>query len=201
MIDSPIWVSEYWPLVMRFVYLCFLSFEMNKYINKYMYIYTYICMSCYKDIVTHCFHDYIYTLRTSCFCEIWVLCVSRNTYNHLYICIYLYIYIYIYGLKYIYIYVYIYTKLAVNAIVRLPHPRSGDSLSKETPQAPSADKQTRNYDIECSNHHLSPSTLRPKGLSCSKMKWWVINTNLPVNVIARLSHGAEIARASKTPHI
>ena len=68
-------------------------------------------------------------------------------------------------------YIYIYTKLAVNAIVRLPHPRSGDSLGKETPQAPSADKQTRNYDIECSNQHLSPSTLRPKGLSCSKMKW------------------------------
>ena len=199
MMDSPIWVSEYWPLVMRFVYLCFLSFEMNKYKNKYMYIYTYICMSCYKDIVTHCFHDYIYTLRTSCFCEIWVLCVSQITYNHLYICIYLYIYIY--GLKYIYIYLYIYTKLPVNAIVRLPHPRSGDSLGKETPQALSADRQTRNYDIECSNHHLSTSTLRPKELSCSKMKWWVINTNLPVNVIARLSHGAEIARASKTPHI
>ena len=30
--------------------------------------------------------------------------------------------------------------------------------------------QTHNYDIECSNHHRSPSTLRPKGLSRSKIK-------------------------------
>ena len=30
--------------------------------------------------------------------------------------------------------------------VRLPHPRSGDSQDQETFSAPSADKQTRNYD-------------------------------------------------------
>ena len=64
----------------------------------------------------------------------------------------------------VYMYVYIY-------IVRLPHPRSGDSQGKETFLAPSADKQTRNYDTGCSNHHPSLSTLRPKGLSRSKMKW------------------------------
>ena len=34
-------------------------------------------------------------------------------------------YIYIYIFIYIYIYIYIYTNLPVNAIVRLPHPRSG----------------------------------------------------------------------------
>ena len=33
------------------------------------------CMSCHKAIVVitgraHCFHDYIYILRSSCFCEI-----------------------------------------------------------------------------------------------------------------------------------
>ena len=66
---------------------------------------------------------------------------------------------------------YIYTNLSVNAIVRLPHPWSGDSQGQETFLAPSADKQTRNYDKECSNHHHSLSTLRPKGLSRSKMKW------------------------------
>ena len=34
----------------------------------------------------------------------------------------------------------------MNAIVRLPHPQSGDSQGQETFLAPSADKQTRNYD-------------------------------------------------------
>ena len=34
----------------------------------------------------------------------------------------------------------------MSAIVRLPHPRSGDSQGQETFLAPSADKQTRNYD-------------------------------------------------------
>ena len=52
----------------------------------------------------------------------------------------------------------IYIHLPVNAIVRLPYPQSRD-------------KQTCSYDTECSNHHPSLSTLRPKGLSCSMMKW------------------------------
>ena len=39
-------------------------------------------------------------------------------------------------------------------VVRLPHPWSGDSQGQETFLAPSADKQTRNYDTECSNHHI-----------------------------------------------
>ena len=81
----------------------------------------------------------------------------------------------------------IYKNLPVDVIVRLPHPRSGDSQGQETFLAPSADKQTRNYDIECSNHHPSLSTLRPKRLSRSKMKWWAIYKNLPVHVIVRLS--------------
>ena len=63
------------------------------------------------------------------------------------------------------------TNLPVNVIARLPHPRRGDSQGQKTFLAPSADKQTRNYDIECSNHNLSLSTLGPKGLSHSKMKW------------------------------
>ena len=69
---------------------------------------------------------------------------------------------------------YIYTSLPVNAIIRLPHPQSGDSQGQETFSAPSADKQTCICDTECSNHHPSFSTLRPKRLSRSKMKWWAI---------------------------
>ena len=37
----------------------------------------------------------------------------------------------------------------------MPHPQSGDSLCQETFLAPPADKQSRNYDIDFSNHHLS----------------------------------------------
>ena len=42
----------------------------------------------------------------------------------------------------------IYSNLPVNAIVRLPHPRSRDSQGQETFLAPSADKQTRSYDAD-----------------------------------------------------
>ena len=56
------------------------------------------------------------------------------------------------------------SNLPVSDIVGLPHPRSGDSQGQETVLAPSADKQTRNYDTEYSNHHPSLSTLRSKGL-------------------------------------
>ena len=146
----------------------------------------------------------------------------------------------------------IYTNLQVDVIVRVPHLGSGDSQGQETFLAPSAHKQTRNYDIECSNHHPSLSTLRQKELKArwngepyiqiyhwmsqsdypivgmersrtrerfstlclqanpqlwhrvlkppsltinpqakgieSKMKWWAIHTNLPLDVIVRLPH-------------
>ena len=85
-------------------------------------------------------------------------------YIYIYICIYIYIYILIFS----YMYIHIYANLPVNVIVRLPHPRSRDSQGQETFLAPSADKQTCNY--ECSNHHLPLSILRSKGLSRSKMK-------------------------------
>ena len=42
-------------------------------------------------------------------------------------------------------------------LVRLSHPWSGGSQGQETFLAPSADKQTRNYDTECSNHQLCMS--------------------------------------------
>ena len=74
----------------------------------------------------------------------------------------MYIYIYIYICIYI---LYIYTHLPGNAIVRLLHPRSGDSQGQETFLAPSADKQIRKYDTECSNCHPSVSIQRSKTLS------------------------------------
>ena len=91
----------------------------------------------------------------------------------MYICSYMLIYIYIYIHVYIFscMYIHIYANLPVNVIVRLPHPRSRDSQGQETFLAPSADKQTRSYHKECSNHHLPLSVLRSKGLSHSKMKW------------------------------
>ena len=46
-----------------------------------------------------------------------------------------------------------------------------DSQDEETFLALSADKQTHNYYRECSNHHPSLSTLKPKRSSHSKMKW------------------------------
>ena len=82
----------------------------------------------------------------------------------------------------------IHTNLPVDVIVRLPHPWSGDSQGQERFWPPSAEKQTRNYDIECSNHHPLLSNVRLKELSRSKMKWWAIHTNLPVDVIVRLPH-------------
>ena len=82
----------------------------------------------------------------------------------------------------------IYTNFPVDVIVKLPHPRSGDSQNQEMFLAPSADKETRNYDRECSNHYPSLSTLTPKELSHSKMKWWAIPKNIPVDVIVRLPH-------------
>ena len=72
---------------------------------------------------------------------------------------------------YMYMYLHIYANLPVNVIVKLPHPRSGDSQSQEMFLALSDDKQTRNYDTECSNHNLLLPVLRSKRLSCSKMKW------------------------------
>ena len=38
------------------------------------------------------------------------------------------------------------------------------------------------------SHYPFLLTLRSKGLSHSKMKWWAIYTNLPVNTIVRLPH-------------
>ena len=50
-----------------------------------------------------------------------------------------------------FIYIYIYAVFPKNVLVRPPHPRIGDSQGQETFLAPSADKQTCNYDTECTN--------------------------------------------------
>ena len=90
----------------------------------------------------------------------------------------------------------IYTNLPVNAIVRLPNLQSGDIQDLETFLAPSADNRTNNYVTEFSNHHTTLSTLRAQGLSRSKMKWWAMYINLPLNS-DYLNFGAEISRAKK----
>ena len=82
----------------------------------------------------------------------------------------------------------IYTNLPVNVIVRLLHPQRRDSQGEETISAPSGDKQTGNYDTQCANHHSSLSMARPKALSRSKMKWWPIYKNLPVDVMVTPPH-------------
>ena len=63
-----------------------------------------------------------------------------------------------------------------------------NSQDNETFLAPFGDKKTCNYDKECWNPHPSLSTLRPNELTRSKMKWWAIYTNLPMDVIVRLPH-------------
>ena len=104
----------------------------------------------------------------------------------------------------------IYTNLPVNTIVRLPHLQSRDIQDLETFLAPSADNRTKNYDTEFnnydtefnnyetefSNHHTTLSTLRAQGLSRSKMKWWAMYINLPLNS-DYLNFGAEISRVKK----
>ena len=83
-------------------------------------------------------------------------------YIHILYFIYIYIYL-IYILYYIILY-YVniniineYVNLPRNVIVRLSHPWIGDRLGQETFLAPSADKQTLNYDAKCSNYHSSQS--------------------------------------------
>ena len=82
----------------------------------------------------------------------------------------------------------IYRNLPVHATVRLPHTRSEHSMGQETFLLLSVDNQTHNYDPECSNHHPSLSVTRSKRLSSSRIKWWAIYTELPVNAIVRISH-------------
>ena len=76
----------------------------------------------------------------------------------------------------------IYLNLAVNAKVWLSHPCQGWETFLES----CADKQTHNYDTRVLKRPSIP--LWSKALSHSRMKWWTIYTNLPVNAIVRLPH-------------
>ena len=67
---------------------------------------------------------------------------------------------------------YIYKSLQPN-VHRLPHPRSRGPL-QELLLVPSADNQTCNYDTDCSNHHLSLSTLKTVEIELQEMKWWAM---------------------------
>ena len=83
---------------------------------------------------------------------------------YVYIYIYTYIHTYIYIYIYLYIYIYVHINLPVNAIVRLPHPQSGDSHGQETFLARSADDQTQSIYIyvymEREGNHVSLLQLR-----------------------------------------
>ena len=52
----------------------------------------------------------------------------------------------------------------MNAIVRLPHPQSGDIQGQETFLAHSADKQTRNYDTRVLKPRSLPINHKTKGI-------------------------------------
>ena len=106
-------------------------------------------------------------------------------------CVYIvYIYVYIYTYTYIYIYIYFYkytcANLPVNAIVKLPHIWSTYSQKMFLP--PSADKQTRKYDSECSKHY-PPINTKVKEIEpyLDEMVSYIY-TNLPVNAMVRLPH-------------
>ena len=91
------------------------------------------------------------------------------------------------------------TNVPVNVIDRLPNHWSKDSQGQQTFLAPSLDKQTGDHDIECSNHHPFLSTLRPRGLSRRKIKYRVVSTNVPVNVIDRLpNHWSKDSQGQQT---
>ena len=82
----------------------------------------------------------------------------------------------------------IYTNLPVIVIVRPPQPQSRDIQGQKTFLETSGDKQIRNYDTEWSKKPPSLSALSSNWLSRSMIKYWAICTNLPVNVIFRLTH-------------
>ena len=72
----------------------------------------------------------------------------------------------------------IYANIPRHVIVRLPHPpRSRNSQSQETFLAPSADKQTCNFDTEWSNLHHQKAI----GLSGPKMDLCGTPVNRPKN--------------------
>ena len=138
---------------------------------------------CLEDYYSYYYHYYYHIIFLR---QNYTKIITANVYNKKIIYIYIYIYIYIFtteGLFEVAIeswpqwdlnprpILYMFTNLPVDTIVRLPLPRSGESQGQKTFLAPSADKQSRNYDTECSNHHPSLSILRPKRLSRSKMKW------------------------------
>ena len=74
----------------------------------------------------------------------------------------------------------------MNVRVTLPHAWRGNRQGEEIFLAASVGKKTQKSDTACLNHHPFKSTLRLKGWSRSKLEWWTISKNVPVNVIVRL---------------
>ena len=119
---------------------------------------------------------YIYTYLII----LYIICVYDVCIYSVYICIYIHIHIYIF------FYIYTCANLPVNATVKLPHIWSTYSQKMFLP--PSADKQTRKYDSECSKHY-PPINTKVKEIEpyLDEMVSYIY-TNLPVNAMVRLPH-------------
>ena len=74
-------------------------------------------------------------------------------------------------------YIYIYNNLPVNAIVRLPILRKEIARARKRFQHPLLTSRPPTM-TQCSNYYSFLSTLRSKGLSHSKIKWWHDHTHL-----------------------
>ena len=84
----------------------------------------------------------------------------------------------------------IYAHLLICAVVRLPHPRSGDIQGQETFLAPSAGKQTRNCDKDSSSHDLSIAIRHWDWAVTGQNSEPYIYVNLLINAIVRLTHSS-----------
>ena len=108
----------------------------------YFFIFIVSCCCCLLLWLLFCLAFYfIFCFNYCCFWNLF--CIFLIFYFFIFICIFIFLPLSMY--------IYIYTNLPVNAIVTLSHPQRGDSHGQELFLAPSADKQTCNYDTECSN--------------------------------------------------
>ena len=114
-------------------------------------------------------------------------------YIYIFIYSYMYVYMWLYGYIYIYIYIYIYSYMYIHTYAKLPV--TSKCQSQNTPSSERRLPRPGNvFSTLClqANPQLWQRVLKPpsplsivssKGLSHSKMKWWAVYTNLPVNYI------------------
>ena len=105
--------------------------------GKFVYLYIYLHPNIYLYIFIYIYINiYVYIYMNTKYIYIYIYFVFIYIYTYIFIYIYINIYKYILGCRYIYKY----TNLPANVIVRLSHPRSGDSWRHETFLTTSADK-------------------------------------------------------------